>query len=452
MYRSKKVTNARQLALEVLRQIDRKNSYTDTALNRALNQTDLNPSDRSLCTELVYGIVRHQRTLDTLIDQLGKKTAQQQPPDLRRILHLGLYQLRYLNHIPPSAAVNTSVELAKQKNLNRLSGVVNGILRQYMRSAQANHDPLILPNDPIKKLAINYSFPDWIIETWVQQWGEETSQKLCHWFNQTPTLDLRVNPLKTTLQTLQTQLREAGVNVTALPPFPCALRLEGKIGAIPTLPGFSQGHWTVQDTSAQLVSYLLDPQPGETIIDACAAPGGKTTHIAELMQDQGTIFACDRSPSRLKKVQENAQRLQLKSIQTLPGDSRHLTQFTNKADRVLVDVPCSGLGTLHRHPDIRWRQTPEKIQELFPLQLEILTQAAQWVKPQGILVYATCTLNPPENQEIIETFLTTHSHWQIEPPCPNWLFSPFMTSSKWLQILPHEQDTDGFFMVKLKKG
>ncbi|MDJ0658408.1 MAG: 16S rRNA (cytosine(967)-C(5))-methyltransferase [Crocosphaera sp.] len=444
--------NARQLTLEILRQIDRKNSYTDIALNRGLNRNNLNPSDRGLCTALVYGIIRHQRTLDSLIDQLGKKTAQQQPPDLRRILHIGLYQLRYLDHIPPSAAVNTSVDLAKENKLQRLSGVVNGILRQYIRSSQTNQDPLILPSDPIKKLAINYSFPDWMIETWIKQWGETTTEQLCHWFNQTPTLDIRIHPLKTTLDTLTLQLTEAGVNVTPVPPFPCALRLQGKIGAIATLPGFREGHWTVQDTSAQLVSYLLDPQLGETIIDACAAPGGKTTHIAELMGDQGTIFACDRTPSRLKKVQENAQRLQLNAITIIEGDSRHLTEFMDQADRVLVDVPCSGLGTLHRHPDIRWRQTPEKIRELSLLQLEILTQAAQWVKPQGTLVYATCTLNPTENQEIIETFLSRHSYWQIETPSPNWLFSSFVTSSKWIEILPHEQDTDGFFMVKLKKG
>ncbi|CCQ68158.1 Ribosomal RNA small subunit methyltransferase B [Crocosphaera watsonii WH 0402] len=344
------------------------------------------------------------------------------------------------------------MDLAKDNKLQRLSGVVNGILRQYIRSTQGNHDPLILPNDTLKKLAIQYSFPDWIIETWLQKWGEETTEKMCHWFNQSPNIDIRVNPLKTNLETLQTQLTSAGVNVTPLGRFPCALRLKGKIGTIPTLPGFSQGHWTVQDTSAQLVSYFLDPQPGETIIDACAAPGGKTTHIAELMGDQGTIFACDRTPSRLKKVQENAQRLELNCIETVVGDSRYLQQFINKGDRVLVDVPCSGLGTLHRHPDIRWRQTPENIRELTSLQLEILNQAAQWVKPQGTLVYSTCTLNPPENQEIIQTFLSTHSHWKIEPPNPHWAFSPFVTSSQWIQMLPHKQDSDGFFMVKLKKG
>ncbi|MEA5510905.1 16S rRNA (cytosine(967)-C(5))-methyltransferase [Crocosphaera sp. UHCC 0190] len=446
------LTNGRQLALHTLRDIDRRNAYTDIALDRALKPTNLIPSDRSLCTELVYGIMRRQRTLDTLIDQLGKKSAQQQPPDLRRILHLGLYQLRYLNNIPPSAAVNTSVELAKENQLNRLSGVVNGILRQYIRLSNTQDDPLILPPNPVEKLSIFYSFPDWIIETWIKQWGEATTAQLCDWFNQPPPIDLRINPLQTTLDKVETLLTQAKLTVTRLPNFPQTLRLTGKIGAIHNLPGFTEGWWTVQDSSAQLVSYLLDPQPGETIIDACAAPGGKTTHIAELMGDQGTIMACDRTPSRLKKVQANAHRLRLQSIKILEGDSRQLPQFRETADRVLVDAPCSGLGTLHRHPDIRWQQTPEKVQQLASLQQELLTQAATWVKPQGILVYATCTLNAIENEQVIQQFLATHSSWQIQPPSSDTQFAPFMTSSGWLQILPHQHHTDGFFMVKLKKG
>ncbi|MEM8780251.1 MAG: 16S rRNA (cytosine(967)-C(5))-methyltransferase [Cyanobacteria bacterium P01_G01_bin.49] len=445
-----KSTQSRQLALEIFRDIDRRNAYTDIALDRAFKKTDLSLSDRALCTELVYGIVRRQRTLDALIDQLGKKSSQQQPPDLRRILHLGLYQLRYLNNIPPSAAVNTCVELAKENQLKALAGVVNGILRQYIRLS--HNDPLILPNNPVQKLGMLYSFPDWIIETWFQQWGEEITEKLCHWFNQSPTVDIRINPLQTTLEAVETKLHQANINVTRFANFPQSLRLRGKIGAIQTLPGFQSGEWTVQDSSAQLVSYLLNPQPGEIIIDGCAAPGGKTTHIAELMGDRGTIFACDRTASRLKKVQQNIQRLQLESIKIIEGDSRQLTQFTKIADRVLIDAPCSGLGTLHRHPDIRWQQTPQKIQQLVKLQQELLAQAATWVKNQGVLVYATCTLNFLENEQIIEEFLANHSGWQIQPPPHNSLFTPFITSSGWLQVLPHQHHTDGFFIVKLKKG
>jgi 16S rRNA (cytosine967-C5)-methyltransferase len=246
-------------------------------------------------------------------------------------------------------------------------------------------------------------------------------------------------------------LQAAGVSVTRLPHLPQALRLTGSIGAIQNLPGYSAGWWTVQDSSAQLVSHVLDPQAGEVVIDACAAPGGKTTHIAELMQDRGTIWACDRTTSRLNKLKVNAERLQLRSIKICPGDSRSLTQFTNIADRVLLDAPCSGLGTLHRHADARWRQTPASVQELANLQKELLDRTATWVKPGGILVYATCTLHPLENERVVEWFLSSHSQWQIDPLPPNSPATPFSTTAGWLKVFPHQHQMDGFFMVRLKR-
>lgn len=451
MSNSDQITHARPLALVILREIERRGTFTDIAIDRGLKSTDLSGSDRALVTELVYGIVRRKRTLDTLIDQLGKKASHQQPPDLRLILYIGLYQLRYLSQIPPSAAVNTAVNLAKENSLQRLSGVVNGILRQYIRLAQENNDPLILPDDPISRLGVLYSFPDFMIKLWLEQWGLETTEELCNWFNQPPVLDIRINPLKTTLEEVKTTLSQG--NLTLMPlEIPQGLRLQGKTGAIQDLPGFKEGWWTVQDSSAQLVSHLLDPQPSEVIIDACAAPGGKTTHIAELMGDQGTIWACDRYASRLKKLSANKERLQLNSIKIVTGDSRQLDQFQGIADRVLVDAPCSGLGTLHRHPDIRWRQTPEKIEELAILQKELLETTANWVKPQGILVYATCTLTYQENEGVIEHFLASHPHWKIDVPSPDSPAAKWMTASGAIKILPHQQDMDGFFMVKLKKG
>lgn len=443
------VTLPRQLAFLILREIDHRSAYTDVALDRILRQHShsLTSLDRALVTELVYGIMRRQRSLDTLIDQLGKKSSHQQPPNLRRILHLGLYQLRYLNHIPPSAAVNTSVELAKENGFSRLKGVVNGILRQYLRLAQDGTDPLILPSDSVQRLGIGYSFPDWIIQQWLKQWGETETEELCEWFNQPPSIDLRINPLKTTLGALEDAFTEANIAFSRLPYLPQALRLSGK-RPIKQLPGFAEGWWTVQDASAQLVSYLLDPQPNDVIIDACAAPGGKTTHIAELMGDQGIIYACDRAPSRLRKLQANTERLQLDAIVPKIGDSCQMSEFKGIADKVLLDAPCSGLGTLHRHPDIRWRQTPEKIAALIPLQQALLENVATWVKPQGELVYATCTLNPAENEQIIEEFLRKNCHWQIVSP-PSFL-SPLTVDSGWIYCLPHHHQTDGFFMVKLK--
>ncbi|WP_267383471.1 16S rRNA (cytosine(967)-C(5))-methyltransferase [Cyanobacterium sp. uoEpiScrs1] len=444
--------NPRQLVLLILKEIEQQGAYTDIALDRAFNKTNLDSNNRALVTELVYGIIRRRRTLDALINQLGKKNAHQQPPNLRLILHLGLYQLRYLSNIPLSAAVNTSVELAKENQLLALSGVVNGILRHYIRLSRTKIDPLVLPDNPVKKLGIFYSFPDEIIEIWLQQFGEDTTAQLCDWFNRPPHLDLRINPLTTTIETVETHLKQADVKVVDLEYVCQGLRLSGKIGSIKQLPGFQEGWWTVQDSSSQLVAHLLAPQPSEVIIDACAAPGGKTTHIAELMQDKGIIFACDCTSSRLNKLQANVQRLNLKSIQIVKGDSRQFDQFTAIADRVLLDAPCSGLGTLHRHPDIRWRYNSERVRQLSKLQQELLEKTATWVKPRGVLVYSTCTLNYLENELIIKQFLDTHTTWHIEPPLPHLSLFNWVTPSGWIQILPHQRQMDGFFLVKLKKG
>jgi 16S rRNA (cytosine967-C5)-methyltransferase len=400
-------------------------------------------------TELVYGSVRRQRTLDALIDQLGKKKAHQQPPEFRTILHIGLYQLRYQERIPASAAVNTTVELAKENGFKGLAGVVNGLLRQYERLA-ASADPLQLPMEPIERLGVLHSFPDWMIQMWVEQLGIEETEQLCEWLNHSPAIDLRVNPRRTSIEEVEAAMQVAGVDVRRVPPLPQALRVVGGTGTIQKLPGFNEGWWTVQDSSAQLVSHLLDPQVGEVVIDACAAPGGKTTHIAELIGDEGKIWACDRAASRLRKLRENTQRLQLRSIQICTGDSRNFSQFTNSADRVLLDAPCSGLGTLHRRPDIRWRVTPATVQELSVLQRELLERASTWVKPGGTLVYATCTLHPQENEDVIQLFLAHHSHWKIEPPPPDSPLSAFSTPQGWLKVWSHRHQMDGFFMVRLK--
>jgi 16S rRNA (cytosine967-C5)-methyltransferase len=443
------MTNPRQLAFLALRDIHQRGAFTDIALDRVLRTVQLKSADRGLVTELVYGSVRRSRTLDTLIDQLGKKKAHQQPPDLRTILHLGLYQLRYQQRIPPSAAVNTTVELAKENGFKGLAGFVNGLLRQYQRLAATN-DPLKLPVEPVERLGICHSFPDWIIRIWVEQLGLAQTEQLCQWFNQSPTIDLRVNPLQASIEEVASAIKSVGVNVQRLPQLPQALRVTGGTGTIQQLPGFSEGWWTVQDSSAQLVSHLLNPQAGDVVIDACAAPGGKTTHLAELIGDRGKIWACDQAASRLRKLQENTQRLQLQSIQICTGDSRNFPQFTNCADAVLLDAPCSGLGTLHRRPDIRWRSTPATVEELSTLQRQLLDQAATWVKPGGVLVYATCTLHPQENEEIIQPFLEDHSHWHIAPPPSNSPLSNFSTPPGWLKVWPHQHQMDGFFMVKLK--
>ena len=476
--------NPRQIAFLALREVHRRGAFADAALDRAFGNSQLNDLDRRLVTELVYGSVRRMRSIDFIIDKLATKKASQQPPELRTILHLGLYQLEYLNQIPPSAAVNTTVQLAKENGFSGLSSFVNGLLRKYTRltpptppyqggaksvanspqqaetKTTSNSPPyqggaggglnsLKLPENPVQRLGILHSFPDWLVELWLEQIGETETEKLCQWFNQSPTIDLRINPLKSSIAQIETAFKSQNISISRIPHLPQALRLNGTIGAIQNLPGYSEGWWTIQDSSAQLVTHLLGPQPGETIIDACAAPGGKTTHSAELMQDEGTIYACDKTASRLKKLKENADRLQMKSIKIHTGDSRHFPEFVNLADRVLLDAPCSGLGTLHRRADARWRHTPENIQQQSQLQSELLANAATFVKSGGVLVYATCTIHPLENETVIRSFLDSNPHWQIEPPTIDLPVQP--SPEGWVKVWPHRHHMDGFFMVRLKQ-
>ncbi|WP_199248138.1 16S rRNA (cytosine(967)-C(5))-methyltransferase [[Phormidium] sp. ETS-05] len=454
----------RQIAFLALREVHQRDAFADVALNLSLRRSPQgskiypNPfQGLKLATELVYGCVRRTRTLDAVIDRLAKKPAHQQPPDLRTILHLGLYQILYLNHIPAAVAVNTTVELAKHNHLSGLAPLVNAILRRATRlgSLEKILDLRNLPEplsgiETAQRLGILHSYPDWMVEDWLSQLGAVETEQLCQWFNKSPTIDLRINPLKTSLVEVEAALMAAGVEVVPIPHLPQGLRLTGGAGAVENLPGYAQGWWVVQDASAQLVGHLLDPQPDSVVIDACAAPGGKTTHIAELMGDTGKIWACDKTASRLKKVGENVMRLQLRSIHIFCGDSRHQPDFNNLADRVLLDAPCSGLGTLHRRPDARWRQTPERFQELSQLQGQLLTQAAGWVKPGGLLVYSTCTLHPQENEVVIQDFLSRHPNWAIEPPPPGNPAAPFAAPQGWVKIWPHRHNMDGFFMVRLR--
>jgi 16S rRNA (cytosine967-C5)-methyltransferase len=457
--------SARHVAFLTLQAIE-SGAFADVALDRALKDYALSDLDRRLATELIYGCVRRQRTLDRLLDQFGDRPANQQAPALRHILHIGFYQLRYLNHIPAAAAVDTTVELVKQQRLGGLSNVANGILRQYLRKA-VDGDPLTMPDaraadrsasgqsasgQSAQTIGITHSFPDWIVDRWQQQLPAEEVPRLADWFNQSPTIDLRINPLRTSLDAVAEALAGRGLDPQPidLPPdlvaglalpfsrLPQGIRLRGSVGPIQKLPGFHEGHWMVQDASAQVVSHCLDPQPDERIIDACAAPGGKTLHIGELIGDRGEIWACDQTASRLRKLKQNADRLAMYCIKPHQGDSRGFTDWQGQADRVLVDAPCSGLGTLHRHADSRWRQTPENIDALAQLQFELLDRAATWVKPGGRLVYATCTLHPQENQGVIDRFLSQSAQTEAWQP-------------RSLEIWPHRAHMDGFFIAILDR-
>ncbi len=449
--------NSRQIALEALRLIQRRKAYADVALDSTLfrsrkDDTILPESDRRLITELVYGCTRRQKTLQAILQKFLQKPIAKLPPDLLLILEIGIYQLFFLDRIKPSAIVHTTVELVKENKMQGLSGFANGVMRSILR-AREKEDILANITDP----ATFYSFPEWLIELWQKEFGEGAIASICNWFNQTPHLDLRVNLLHATRDQVLAAFAEAEIAAEPIPHLPEGIRVAQGAGDVSKLPKFKEGWWSVQDASAQLVTYLLDPQPNEIIIDACAAPGGKTTHISDRMKNTGKVYALDRLANRLKKVDQNTARLGITNVQTVEIDAREFLELPEgsanlKCDRVLLDVPCSGLGTLHRHADARWRQTPEEPYKLAKTQSEILDRAIEWVKPDGVIVYSTCTLHPAENEEVIMQFLANHPDWQIVPLSVDNPAAHFVSDRGWIKVLPHEHDMDGFFMVKLKKS
>jgi len=398
---------ARRLAWEVLQAVER-GAYADGALEQVFNRASAGPSalttaERALTTELAYGAIRQQGLLNAWLDQLGKVPAGRQPPKLRSVLQLGAYQLLFCGGIPASAAVHTSVELARQVGLARLASVVNAVLRELgrlqagdVRESLQPWTGLRLPVEPAASLALRRSLPLWLAQALLQWLPPDQAEHVAGAFNATPRLDLRVNLSRTTVEALQAALSAAGVGVAPIPGVFCGLELTGRRGDLRQLPGYGDGLWSVQDRSAQAVVPLLAPERGEWILDACAAPGGKTTQIAELTAGDAVVWAVDRAEARLRRLQRNAERLGLGGIHVLTADATALPElrpeWLGRFDAVLLDAPCSGLGTLARHSDARWRITPDSIDALVLLQQQLLVAMAPLLRPGGRLVYATCTL------------------------------------------------------------
>ncbi|MFZ9266410.1 MAG: 16S rRNA (cytosine(967)-C(5))-methyltransferase [Vulcanococcus sp.] len=413
---------SRQVAWQVLLAVAA-GAYADGALERELGRTPLSPADRALATELAYGAIRQRRLLDAWLDRLGKVPAERQPPKLRWLLHLGLYQLLHSDRIPASAAVSTTVELAKRGGLARLAPVVNGLLRAFLRGQEAQQS-LPLPRDPASALAIEQSLPDWLAQLLLQWQTPAAAEAFGRACNTPPSLDLRVNRLRSTASELQAAFAAAGVNLQPIEGLADGLSVQGRCGDLRQLPGYGEGQWCVQDRSAQRVALLLDPKPGERILDACAAPGGKSTHLAELMGDQGQVLALDRGEARLRRVTRNAERLGLRCIEPRHGDAASLLEsapeLKGSFDAVLIDAPCSGLGTLARHADARWRIDPAAIAGLVVLQRALLEALLPALKPGGRLVYATCTVHPEENGSLIEAFLADHPELRLQQSWQLW--------------------------------
>ena len=413
---------ARKASWDVL-QLVAAGVYSDVALKRVFHQTDLIQLDKGLATEIAYGAIRQRYLLDCWINHLGAIPALKQPPLLRWLLHIGLYQILFMDRVPDAAIVNTSVELAKRSKLSKLSIVVNGILRAAARKKEEG-TTLPLPKKYSKQIAQLHSLPNWLVQNLIEWEGEERAEIIATAFNQSPPIDLRINPLNATIEEIQKSLVGSGITSNPIKKCPYGLEIKTNAGDIRNWPGYKQGKWCVQDRAAQWVAPLLDPQPNERILDACAAPGGKSTHIAEIIGNQGEIWAIDRSEKRLHKVILNAKRLGLSCLNFLQADSCNLLDkkpaWENYFQKILIDAPCSGLGTLARNPDARWRIKSSMLEELIILQKKLLEGLLPLLAENGRIVYATCTINPAENSQQIESFTKKHANLKITSQKQIW--------------------------------
>jgi 16S rRNA (cytosine967-C5)-methyltransferase len=421
-------------------------------LERGLRSPDLKTLDRAFITELVYGVLRRRGYLDWVIARFTTHSGRRQSIKLKNLLRLGAYQILFLDRVPPSAAVNESVRLAKTLGEGAVAGFVNAVLRAMTRAGTI---PLPDPAaDPILHLSVQYSHPEWLVSRWLARLGPERTAALCAANNEIPPVTVRVNLLRTTREALAAELSRAGIEVAACLISPSGLMLRG-VSHLTELPSYERGEFYVQDEAAQLVGRAVDPKAGDRILDACAAPGGKSCHLAELMGDRGEITAADSSAKRQERIVENAHRLGLASIRPvvadLTGDSSALG--LTPYDRILVDAPCSGLGILRRNPEAKWYRTENVIGRMADLQLKILAKAGMLLKPGGVLVYSTCTTEPEENESVIGDFLSRYPGFRLESLRPLWPESPeLVTREGYLNTMLNPYGMDHFFAAKLIKG
>lgn len=372
--------------------------FAEALLDEHLREIPLASNDRALCHEIVYGSIRWQRTLDHLIDR--RSDTRKQPDAVRILLRIGLYQLFWLDRIPVHAAVNETVGLANKFGISRQRGFINAVLRRYSRECEKTKT--LLTNLLTENPALGNSHPEWLIESWKGQFGDENTSKLLSWNNQPAPTFARVNTLATTSETLQKRWSDEGVEyqTISLPQLPKNLFFELRAGPLPSgLQSFHDGDFYIQDPSTALACTMLDPQPNDEILDYCAAPGGKTTLLAQLANDQAKIVAHDLHANRLERVRANCERLGVKSVTEFAAAESDLNG--RKFDKILIDAPCSNTGVMRRRVDLRWRLSAEEISRLAKEQLELVLKAAAYLKPDGKLIYSTCSVDRAENEELV---------------------------------------------------
>lgn len=445
------MASARETALKIVYGVLEEGGYLNIVFQNQLVKQTLSREDRALVKELSFGVITHKITLDFIISSFSKVKMRKLSPYILNILRLGVYQLKFMDKIPVSAAVNESVKLAKRYGHNASSGFVNAVLRNVARSGAVQYPDR--EAGLAEHLSVRYSHPIELVDFYLDTFGQSFAEELLAANNQTPAISLRSNPLKTTREALIERLGQEGTAAKESGLSEYGVVLEGGSG-IEALSAYREGLFTVQGESSQLAALALAPAPGDTVLDMCAAPGGKTTHIAELMENRGTVWAFDCYEKRLSFVRKAAARLGIRIIQTKPLDaSVFQPEFEGTADKVLLDVPCSGLGIIRKKPDIKYKERLTDFEDLVTIQKNILNICSKYLKIEGELVYSTCTVNPAENMGVIEAFLETHPDFSlVRAASPKMGAAAAKELEKgFVTLYPNVHGCDGFFICKLKR-
>lgn len=432
------IDKTRKVALKVLYKIDKEQAYSNIELNEQIrqNRKNLDEKDIGLISELVYGVTTWRLTLDEIIKKYSKIKLKKISPWIINILRMGIYQIIFLDKIPKSAAVNESVNLAKRYGHSSSSNFVNAILRKVEKT---DYDDFFEIEDDIDRISKTTSMPKWIVEELVKGNGIKIAEQICKNSNLKPNITIRVNRLKIAKKELIQKLEQKGIECKELENEEMNTQdflILSKVKNIENLQEFKDGFFTIQDLSAGQAAKILDPRPVEMVLDACSAPGGKTTYLAELMENKGKIKAWDIHEHRTKLVEQNANRLGINIIETQVKDATQYDKnLDEKFDKILLDVPCLGIGVIKRKPDIKWQRKPEDIEEITLIQRKILENCSKYLKKGGTLVYSTCSILKEENEEIVIKFLSENKQFEID-------------GENMVNILPNKEK-DGFFICKI---
>jgi len=441
------MNNSRLVAIVVIEKVINENAYSNIVLGLELNKSDLNDKDKALVTEIVYGTLKYKYTIDKILSRFIKKGFETLDSFVLNILRISVYQIRFLDKIPSFAVVSEAVNLTKKMSNVGAAQLVNGVLRNYLREDNA---PYYNEKNDIEKLCFEYSFTKALVKLFIRQYGLVTAEEILRGLNYRPDVTVRVNTLKLTYEEIWQKLIENGYNIEKGYACSDAIRIiKGK--NIENNLLFNEGNITVQDESAMLTAHSMDLEPNLEVLDLCSAPGGKTTHIAEIMRNTGHISAFDLHENKLSLIKQNLNRIGIANTTCDVMDATiYDPNLLESADRVLIDVPCSGLGIIRKKPEIKWSKHIKNIEDIVNTQRKIMENASKYVKKGGVLVYSTCTLNKEENEGNIDWFIENHPDFKIQPVFYGRLNNINYSDSGYVTILPNEY-MDGFFIAKIIK-